>query len=375
MKGKSLLFLGLISLCGLLACSDNPGSAEVSDLNFPPEPVPEGYVCYRTTDAVVPDGILNEKAWEAAPWTVYFPDIEGSAKPKPRFNTRAKMLWDDKNLYIAAEMEEPHVWATLRQRDTIICMDHDFEVFIDPDGDTQAYYELEVNAFATEWDLLLLKAYRDGGPAVFGWDIAGLEVGISIDGTINNPADVDKGWTIEIVLPLKAMQECSGKAGLPEPGDQWRINFSRVEWRTIIEGGGYKKEINPETGRSFREDNWVWSPQGRINMHMPEMWGYLQFSSITAGEGTEAYVPDADHHIKWGLRKIYYAENEYFAKNKTYTSSLKELGLKQSDFPESLVVPVIHSTVTTYESYFPSEKGRGWTIYQDGKIVNLSGSL
>jgi hypothetical protein len=371
---KNLYFMLGLTL-SLLSCTGSQGTTENIALDFPPEPVPEGYVCYRTSDAIVPDGILNEKAWEAAPWTVYFRDIEGSAKPNPRFKTRAKMLWDDKNLYIAAELEEPHIWATLRQRDTIIFMDHDFEVFIDPDGDTQAYYELEVNAFATEWDLLLLKAYRDGGPAVFGWDIAGLEVGTHIYGTINNPRDEDKGWTVEMVLPLKAMRECSGKAGLPEPGDQWRINFSRVEWRTIIENGTYKKEINPETGKRFSEDNWVWSPQGRINMHMPEMWGYLQFSSITAGEGTEAFIPDADHHIKWGLRKIYYAEKEYFAKNKTYTSSLKELGLKQNDFSESLVAPVIHSTVTTFESYFPLKEGRGWTIYQDGKIVNLSGSL
>ena len=25
------------------------------------------------------------------------------------------------------------------------------------------------------------------------------------------------------------------------------------------------------------EDNWVWSPQGAINMHLPERWGRLRF--------------------------------------------------------------------------------------------------
>jgi hypothetical protein len=25
------------------------------------------------------------------------------------------------------------------------------------------------------------------------------------------------------------------------------------------------------------EDNWVWSPQGLINMHVPEMWGRVRF--------------------------------------------------------------------------------------------------
>ena len=43
-------------------------------------------------------------------------------------------------------MEEPDLWGTLTARDSVIFHDNDFEVFIDPDGDTHAYYELEVNA-------------------------------------------------------------------------------------------------------------------------------------------------------------------------------------------------------------------------------------
>jgi hypothetical protein len=27
------------------------------------------------------------------------------------------------------------------------------------------------------------------------------------------------------------------------------------------------------------EDNSVWSPQGVINMHLPERWGFVEFSS------------------------------------------------------------------------------------------------
>ena len=175
-------------------------------MKFPDKPDPRGYVCYRTTSPVNADGILDEKSWGDVPWTDYFVDIEGSSKPVPRFKTHAKLLWDDSNLYIAAELEEPHVWAKLRQRDTVVFFDNDFEVFIDPDGDTQAYYELEVNALATEWDLLLLKPYRDGGPPVTGWNIAGLQVGTHVDGTINNPGDIDKGWTVEIKIPLAVIE-------------------------------------------------------------------------------------------------------------------------------------------------------------------------
>jgi hypothetical protein len=293
------------------------------------------------------------------------------------------MLWGSAFLYVAAELEEPHVWATLKQRDTIIYHDNDFEIFIDPDHDTHAYYEFEFNAFATEWDLLMLKPYRDGGPALFGWDVPGLEVAVNVEGTINDPSDTDKGWTIEVAIPLQALKE-NNRRRLPAPGDQWRINFSRVEWRTIIENGRYRKEINPETGRFYPEDNWVWSPQGRINMHMPEMWGYLQFSGLRAGEGTEEFVPDPGFDEKWALRLVYYAEREFFDKHGRYTTDPVEAGLSPDDFPHSLGDPVINITRSTFECWFegtketlPVRSGRlsayreGWTIFQDGKIVRM----
>ena len=39
---------------------------------------------------------------------------------------------------------------------------------------------------------------------------------------------------------------------------------------TDIVDGKYQKQNKPE-------DNWVWSPQGIIDMHQPEHWGYLRF--------------------------------------------------------------------------------------------------
>lgn len=378
-KMKTLILAGLpvLFLFGFIiilsSCSDRKEPGESIALQFPPKPDPHGYVCYKTSSAIIPDGILDEEDWKSAPFTDYFTDIEGSKKPEPRLKTRAKLLWDDKNLYIGAEIEEPHVWAYLKQRDTVIFYDNDFEVFIDPDQDTHAYYELEVNALGTPWDLLLIKPYRDGGPPVTNWNISRLQVGTKVDGTINNPADTDKGWSVEIVLPLAALKECAGVKGLPKGGDQWRIDFSRVEWRVKVENGKYRKEINPQTGRPFPEDNWVWSPQGRVNMHMPEMWGYFQFSSLTAGTGTEAFVPDRDSDKKWALRIVYYAEKEYFKKNKAYASTMKDLGLTIRDLPSGVPVPELLSTQTTFECFFPAgDKDIEWVIYEDGLLTDRS---
>ncbi|HQI44441.1 MAG TPA: hypothetical protein PK949_10040, partial [Dysgonamonadaceae bacterium] len=63
----------------------------------------------------------------------------------------------------------------------------------------------------------------------------------------------------------------------PSAGDQWRVNFSRVEWHTNIENGKYVKKKDPVSGKPLPEENWVWSPQGVVDMHRPEMWGFVHF--------------------------------------------------------------------------------------------------
>lgn len=236
---------------------------------------PKEYVCQRTTGKITIDGKLNESSWRNAPATDDFVDIEGDAKPRPRFATRAKMLWDNQYFYISAEMEEPHVWGTLTRRDSVIFHDNDFEVFIDPNGDRDEYYELEINALNTVWDLFLPKPYRDGGKAQDNWDIVGLKTAVKINGTLNNPVDRDRDWSVEMAIPWKALAEYAHKSAPPADGDEWRVNFSRVEWQHEIADGKYRKVAGT------KEDNWVWSPQGVIDMHRPEMWGVVRFSKIS----------------------------------------------------------------------------------------------
>ena len=226
------------------------------------------------------DGDLGDEAWRAAPGTESFVDIRGEGWPTPRWTTRARLAWDECCLYVAAELEEPHLWATLTERDAIIYRDHDFEVFLDPDGDGLAYYELEINALGTEFDLFLDKPYRSGGSAHIDWDMEGLRTAVRLDGTLNDPSDEDRGWTVEIAIPWAALRPPDGdEPGMaPSPGDEWRVNFSRVQWPLVIEDGGYRKAREPVDWSDHPEDNWVWSPQGEIDMHIPEMWGVVRFA-------------------------------------------------------------------------------------------------
>lgn len=316
----------------------------------PPLPHPKGYVCYRAPSPITLDGKLDDKAWAAAPWSDDFVDIEGATKPKPKHRTRMKMLWDDTALYIAAELDEPHIWGTLTEHDAVIFMDPDFEVFLDPDGDNHLYGELELNAKNTTWDLLLSKPYKDGGRAINGWEIIGLKTAVHLDGTLNDPRDTDKGWTLEIKWPWAGVRELATVGAPPKDGDQWRINFSRVEWDFEVKDGKYVKiPKRPEY-------NWVWSPQGVIDMHRPERWGYVQFS--TAKPGAAQFKPDEAAPIKDALHRVYYAQRDYFKMNKKYAKTMAELGLKGD--------VTIETTARGFEASMAGKKR--WTIREDSRI-------
>jgi hypothetical protein len=316
-----VLVVGLFLVIGACVpvCAVQPPKAEKQT----PLPHPKGYVCFRLTSPIMIDGALTDPAWEQAPWTENFQDIEGDRKTKPTFRTRVKMLWDDEALYIAAELEEPHVRATLREHDSVIFHDNDFEVFLDPDGDSHLYGELELNAFNTTWDLLLTKPYKDSGRALNAWEIIGLKTAVKVHGTVNNSRDTDKGWTVEIRWPWKGIRELSAVNVPPKDGDQWRINFSRVQWDIDIVDGEYKKV----PGRP--EHNWVWSPQWVIDMHRPERWGYLQFSTEKPGKAD--FRPDPDWELSGLLHRAYYAQRQYRTEHKEYAPTAAALGLREKD--------------------------------------------
>lgn len=242
---------------------------------------PRGYVAYRAQQPLVIDGV-PEKAWDNAPWSKTFNDIEGDRKPTPRFRTRMKMLWDDTYLYVFADMEEPHVWGYQKKRDATIYHENDFEMFIKPSALTPQYGEFEMNTCGTPWDLFFMRPYRSGADYMVSWDMREMKIGVHVDGTLNDPRDMDTGWRVELAFPWSALKELGRKSALKD-GDQWRINFSRVQWQHIVTSDGKYVRKKGTNGARLREDNWTWSPQRAIQMHEPEFWGYLQLSDKLRG--------------------------------------------------------------------------------------------
>ena len=368
MRYRYLLIVGLVAaLAAVTSAAAEPFPRPATGVT------PRTHQCYKVDAPPVIDGRLDDEAWNHAVWSDDFLDIRGNDWPRPAFRTRAKMIWDDTHLYLAAELEEPHLQASFTERDSYIFqLDNDFEMFIDPNGDTHNYFELEMNALNTVWDLLLTRPYRDGALALHGWDIKGLQTAVALEGTLNDPSDTDTGWSLEIAIPFSALAEAAGTSCPPETGDYWRINFSRVQWRFEDNGGNYVKSIDPETGEPYREDNWVWSPQGLVNMHYPERWGYIIF----ADDEPEVEVLDIINEryaIALILYDVYYLQRDYYEEHGDYALFISDLHWNEQRYATAELQPLLIGNGQHYQvavelpsggSLWLDETGRSWL--QDG---------
>jgi len=291
---------------------------------------PRQYIAYKAQNAPVLDGRLDEPFWEEVDFTEDFMDIQGPQMPMPWFITKAKMRYDDQFLYVGGYVQETQIWANVTQHDTVIFQDNDFELFIDPGATTHYYKEYEMNARNVNWDLCLNKPYLNGGyensSRIFGthgFDMLshGLESAAFVSGVVNDPSAINKFWSVEIKLPFAdglAVNE-TGINIPPKSKDLWKINFSRVEYKVKAVDGHYEL-INV----SAPCDNWVWSSMGVINMHLPERWGYLQFSD--ALPRMDLIHIDPTFNVRTALFQLYAAELAYYQDNgNTYTTDVEAL--------------------------------------------------
>jgi len=173
---------------------------------------------------------------------------------------------------------------------------------------------------------------------------------------------VDQKWTVEIAFPWEVLKECAPGQRMPKGGEQWRVNFSRVNWDMVVKDDEYVKPINPETGKHFPEYNWVWSPQGVIAMHQPETWGYVQFSDKIAGKGEDLFVSDKDYPLKKALMEVYNQQKAHYSKKGKFATQLKNI---PAEWRKRISIEI---TKKQFLAYGKGESGKIWYIDQESRI-------
>ena len=259
------------------------------------------YTCYRTKSPIVIDGRLDEESWSLAPASTRFVDIV-TGEPA-WFDTRVRLLWDDKYLYFGFTAEETDVWGTLTDRDAKIYEENDLEIFI---AGRDTYYEFEINALNVIYEVFWIwkDVHRPGGPlwgrpefnpetertlvldgvgghvhprgerwGFLDWDCPGLRHAVHVDGTLNKRDDVDRGWSAEIAIPWSSLTlMADGRSLPPRNGDVWRIDCSRFE-----KIGRNREVLDPCAG-------WTWNRHGHYDSHIPEVFPVITFSTVRVDE-------------------------------------------------------------------------------------------
>ncbi|MBO6239021.1 MAG: phage portal protein, partial [Bacteroidales bacterium] len=110
-----------------------------------------------------------------------------------------------------------------------------------------AYFWTGINPRGLRW------VYRN-------WDFPGLEVAVRIDGKLNDPSVVSKGWTAELKFPWKGFADIFGKETVcPAAGNDLHMFLGRYN---LFHFNG--KPLNA---------GWSWHPIGVADNHNPERFG------------------------------------------------------------------------------------------------------
>lgn len=291
-------FLMSVSI-GIILHAEEKGIQSVKNV-----PIPT-YKCYKVPNETIRiDGKLDEDCWKNTPVMEFRDLVDGSLH---EITSYAKILWDDKYIYAAYEIRDPNVVAFYGDKKRggthiapkdelytgepeIMFRDTFVKFFLDPNADGMNYIEIHINPINNVGDLLmdypyLYKGRADGSGVrsrrIFGfsldveskpdwyWNCAGLKSAVQVQGTLNFSDDIDQGWTVELAIPWEALKPITKGVYSPNVGENiWRAHLGHV----------YKPEFDYDKRRKSKHIYSTWPVLGVHNCHVPERWGYLEFT-------------------------------------------------------------------------------------------------
>ncbi len=195
------------------------------------------------------DGSASDGAWRHAQVLDNFrlPWLGAQAHPA-RAATRARLLWDREFLYFFAEMDDADLFADVTDHDGQTWDNDVFELFFKPAEDKTGYYEFQVNAANTRFDMFVPRRDNDSFVKRYHKDgVFHLESKVVLRGTLNRRDDRDRGWSVEGRIPWRDFLRTGGR---PAPDEQWRFALCRYDYT--------KESPEPElsTTANFTEVNY-----------------------------------------------------------------------------------------------------------------------
>lgn len=218
------------------------------------------YSCKKISRPLHLSGKIDDALWQSAPTA----DLNDALSGAPgRFAATVRGLYDDDHLYFAFACEDDYVWGTHGAHDAPIYEEECVEIFINPASAAHQYYEINVSPRNVVFDACILNPRTALQPqlefiGLKEWHVAGLRTAVHIEGEINQ-AGKARGWSTEFAIPFHAL--IGAPHASPQPGDQWRVNFYRID-----------------TPQHAKSELYAWSPTLQPTFHLPWRFGWLCFA-------------------------------------------------------------------------------------------------
>ena len=199
------MLVAVLLQIALLATTDTAAARRAS----PPEGEALTVHAQRIGEGVTIDGYLNDPAWATATTISNFTQREPQEGQPATQRTVVRVLFDDGNLYVAAELFDTSpdsIISLLERRDRSVKADQ-FMVLLDPYHDKRSGFYFGVNAAGTLYDGTLFNDEWDDD----SWD------GVWSGATTRS----EKGWMVEMRIPFSQLRFRPGAAQV------WGINFKR----------------------------------------------------------------------------------------------------------------------------------------------------
>ncbi len=175
---------------------------------------------HRITNSIVIDGDLSD-------WKSPFigPFVIHNSALKATQETYVSLSWDNENLFLAYKCIDSKIIGSVKKHDAPIFKSDDLvELFIDPDGDSKYYIEIGVNAFSSNYDMIINCI----SPLCGGWS---MDMALDILGMKTTSKFTTDGYNVEIKIPFLSLNAIK-KAGFTTPivGTKWKGNLFRIDY-------------------------------------------------------------------------------------------------------------------------------------------------
>ena len=249
MKIRHISNVGVFGILASFFSTIAISSPVVAQLDWKPTRHPT-LELHRAEGAIKLDGSLDDSGWRNAARAGNFVEHNPGNETRPPVETDVLVTYDDRNFYVAfiCADDPAKVRTSVCERDRIFS-DDNVGIILDTYGDAAWAYELMINPFGIQGDLLYSPEGGEDEGYNMIWESAG--------------QITDSGYQVEVAVPFTSLR-------FPTSDQQsWRIDF----WRN------HPREIRRQ---------YSWAEYDNDDPCWPCRWGTINgIEHVTPGKGIE----------------------------------------------------------------------------------------